>query len=165
MSSRFAINLEDVATERLICPQGTYPARIAKAEVRQGTKDGRNWMMLNLTLAIKDEEVSKFLSQDEPKVFYTVGLNFDKETEAFNSNSPDFGALMKSLELNNKESTAIFNEGTEDASTMWEYNTMFFTNVCNTLSGYDLLINVAHKHNYQDKSRMDAVVTKVAALD
>jgi hypothetical protein len=163
--SRFAINLEELATERLICPKGTYPARIANAEVRQGNKDGRNWMMLNLTLAIKDEEVSKFLSQDAPKVFYSVGLNFDKETEAFNPQSPDFGALMKTLDLNTASATTAFQDGTEDAATMWEFNTLFFTNVANTLAGYDLLIEVTHKANYQDKSRMDAVVSKVAKLD
>jgi hypothetical protein len=161
--SRFAINLEEVSTERLLVPVGTYPARIAKAEVRQGSKDGKNWMMLNLTLAIKDEEVSKFLNIDEPKTFYSLMLSFDRETEQFSKNNPDFGALMKALNLTSQSS--VFEEGTEDATSMWEFNTMFFTNVCNALAGYDLLINVAHKPNYQDKSRMDAVVTKVAALD
>ena len=48
-NSRFDIDLSEVSTERLICPAGTYEARIAKAELRTGTKDEKNWAILNLT--------------------------------------------------------------------------------------------------------------------
>ena len=162
-ASRFSLNLSNITTERLICPIGTYPARIAKADVRTGNKDGRNWMMLNLTLAINDNEVAAFLNQDEPKVFYTIGVSFDKETELVAVNNPDLGALLATLDL--KLDMEAFQEGTENAETAWEFAQLLFTNVCNALPGYDLLINVAHKPHYQDKSRMEAVVTKVARLD
>lgn len=163
MTSRFSLDLTEITTERLICPAGTYEARIAKAELRSGTKDDRNWAMINITYAIRDAEVSKFLNQDEPKVFGSVSLSFDKDTEKFSKNNPDFGALMATLDLTN--SGSIFEEGTEVAETQWEFNKIYFTNVANTLAGYDLLINVAHRKAYNDPSRMEAAVTKVAKLE
>jgi hypothetical protein len=162
-NSRFGIDLSEVSTERLIVPAGTYEARVAKAELRSGVKDERNWAMINVTYAIRDPEVAKLLNQDEPKVFGTIGLSFDKDTEKFSKNNPDFGALMATLGLTN--SGDIFEEGTEVAETQWEYNKIYFTNVANTLAGYDLLINVAHRKAYNDPSRMEAAVTKVAKLE
>lgn len=162
-NSRFDIDLSEVSTERLICPAGTYEARIAKAELRTGTKDDKNWAILNLTYAVRDAEVSKFLNVDEPKVFGSIMLSFDKETEKFSKNNPDFGALMATLGLTN--SGDIFKEGTDEAETQWDYNKIYFTNVANTLAGYDLLINVAHRKAFNDPSRMEAAVTKVAKLE
>ena len=100
-NSRFGIDLSEVSTERLIVPAGTYEARVAKAELRSGVKDERNWAMINVTYAIRDQEVAKILNQDEPKVFGTIGLSFDKDTEKFSKNNPDFGALMATLGLTN----------------------------------------------------------------
>lgn len=161
--SRFDIDLTEVSTERMICPQGTYPARIAKAAVRSGTKDDRNWAMLNLTFALKDEEVSKVLGIDEPKVFYTVSLSFDKETEKLSPNNPDLGNLLEVVGLKNKGD--VFKEGTDEATSQWDYNMIYFKNVADALSGYDILCNVVHRKAYNDPDRMEAVVNKVAKLD
>jgi hypothetical protein len=162
--NRFAIDLSDVSEERLLIPAGVYPVKIAKAVFLTGEKDDKNWGAINLTLIVKDEAVQELLGIDESKTFYNLFINFDKETEAFlHNNNPDFGILLKICDL--KSSSDIFNEGTEEADSQWEYNKIFFNNICKALPGYDLLANVVQKTNRVDKEKMDNLVTKLAKLE
>lgn len=160
--SRFSVDLSEVSEERILVPQGAYAARIVKAEPRTGTKDDRNWMMLNLTLAIRDEEVSKLLSQDEPKLYYSVGMRFEEDYK-LSKNNPDLGALLKMLGL--KDKTEAFEEGTEEAESQWDYNLLFYKHMCEALVGYDVLANVVHKPDYKDPDAMQAEINKLAKLE
>lgn len=162
--SRFSLNLEEVSTERLLCPKGAYPMRIAKAEVRKGVKDDKNWMMLNLTLAIKDAEVSQYLGQDEPKLFHSIMISFDKETGEFSmKNNQEIALLSRALGIEGQ--SKVFEEGTEEATTWFDFAVIYFTNYCNVLVGYDVLGNVDHKPSFRDKTQMEAVITKIAAAN
>lgn len=166
-TNRFAIDLSEMSEERLLIPVGIYSGRIAKATLTKGVsepKDGNEgvkWARLDLIVAIKDEDVSKLLSTDEPKVFSRHMISFEKETGALSvKNNPDLGNLLAIAGLKSKEATALFQEGTEDAQDQWEFNTIFLTNIASNLEGVDLLVSVGQSPQFNDKTKMQNTVSK-----
>ena len=160
--SRFSLDLSQTASERKVMQAGQYPARIVKAELKTGKskEDQNDWMRLDLTFSVKDEEVSKDLGQDEPKVYGSTFVAFDKETGKYSDNNPMIGQLLDATELRN--SASAIGADVDDSGTEWEYYVGYFTKFAELLSGYDVLVNVGRRAVGES---IRAEVTKIAKLE
>lgn len=155
--SRFDLDLTEISDKRAVVPKGDYRGKIAGGSVRTGATDSGNWAMLNVTIAIKDNEVSKILNQDEPKMFFSGFLAFDKETGKFNKNgSPEFGQLLKVTGFTN---ISDFEEGTESAETEFDYIVKVVENILEAAKGVDVLAKVT-----QAKDQNGDTVNRVSKL-
>lgn len=169
-NKRFAIDLEEMSEERILIPAGDYAVKVSKAELKhalsiKNTDAPVYWYRLDLTLDVKDEEVSKLLNQDTPKVFYSVMLSMDKETEKLSATgNPDLGALLAACDLKTKEANTMFIDAASEAATQREFNIAYFIEVANVLPGYELLAKVVQRKHGTDDSKMVNAVTKVAKV-
>lgn len=165
---RFAINLEDVSTERLLVPKGDFEAKLEKATLATGTQKDSDpeayWYSLNLQYAIKAEEVAKAMNQDSPKAFFNIFISTDKESGKISTNNPDFGSVLAACDLNTKEATAIFIEAGSEATTQHEFNKLFLGKVAELLAGYDHIVKVGHRPKMKGSDEMVAAITKIAKV-
>lgn len=161
--SRFDIDITEISDERILIPNGVYPARISKSEVRKGETDKGEWANLSLTLVISDPEVVKLTNHDEPSVFWSGMFAFDQTTGKFlKDNCPELGQFIK---VTGFEKTEDFEEGTETAETERDYVLKLFENMGNAAIGTDLICNVGQEPHYQDKDRMVNRVSGIAAIE
>ena len=160
--SRFDLNLEDVATERMLVPVGIYEARIVKGEIRQGETEKGKWANINLTLGINDADVVKAMNQDEPKVFWSAMFSFDEQGKFAKKNCPELG---KFIEVTGFTDISDFEEGTEEMEVERDYILKVFSNMIHASIGTDLLCKVVQKPHYQDGSRQVNDVASIAKLE
>ena len=165
-TNRFAIDLEEMAEERILIPAGVYPAKISKAEISHGVpKSGDGyWYRIDTVLDIKDQGVIELLKIDTPKVFYQLMVSTEKDSEIISkTNNPDLGALLKACGLKTKEASEVFMEAAETATTQRDWNLAYLKKMCDALPGSALIAVVVQRKHGTDPDRMVNAVTKVAA--
>ena len=158
--SRFTIDLTDISTERKVMKAGAYEAAILKSEVKTGDnkEDDGKWMRIETVYVVKDEEVIKDLGTDEPKVYGSFFVSFDKETGAFRQdNNIGIGQLLKATGLDN--GSVDFEDGITDDMSDWEAKVKYFSNLTEAVADYPVLITVGRR---AVGDNMRAEVTKIA---
>jgi hypothetical protein len=164
--NRFAVDLTEMSTERLLVPKGKYPAKLEKAVLASGEvndKPGEFWQAFNVQFGLKDAEVAALLGQDSPKVFYNFYIQVDKESGKISTNNPDLGSVLEACGLNTKEANAMFIEAGSTASTQLEFNKLYLEKIAELLVGYDFIVNVGHKPRSKGSDENVSYVSKVTA--
>ena len=161
--SRFDLDLAAISDERTLVPVGVYEARIVKGELRSGETEKGKWANISLTLAINDLEVAKAMNQDEPKVFWSGMLAFDKDTGKFDKNNcPDIGQFTKATGFTD---ISDFEDGVEEIEDDYEAWLKIFSNIAAASVGTDLICKVVQQPHYQDRERMVNDVSSLAKLE
>lgn len=165
--NRFSIDIEEMSEERVLIPKGDYLTKISKADLSHAEfkKDDKTgyWYRLDLVLDIKDKAISDLLKTDSPKVFHSIMISTDKESEKIlTANNPDLGALLAACDLKTKEANEVFIEAASDAQTQREFNIAYLKKIADVLPGYELLAKVGQKKHGVDPDKMINSVTKLA---
>jgi hypothetical protein len=160
--ARFDLDLSSMSTERKVMQAGQYPASIIKSDVKTGdTKDGEGkWMSIQTVYVVKDEDVINDLGVDEPKVYGNFFIRFDKDTGLLSNDNPQLAQLGQACGIDTTDE--LYQEGIEDSMNDFEAYTVMFTNIANSLPGYDVLVNVTRR---AQGDNIRAEVSKVAKLE
>jgi hypothetical protein len=165
--NRFAVDVTEMTTERLLVPKGDYEAKLEKATLASGTvkdKPEETWLSLNLQFGLKAPEVASLLGQDSPKVFFNFYVNTDKESGKISTNNPDLGSVLAACELNTKEANEMFIEAGSSASDQKEFNKLFLEKAAEMLAGYDLVVKVGHRPKSKGSDETVSYVSKVTSV-